>query len=164
MTEWIDQFVASLREELQQYGEMLARLDEQQEWIAKRASDALIESVGYVERQVQILQQARTARETIMRQIIGYLELPKDCGLGALLAHFPLHYRPLIEALVDENTQLLVRVQQRTRQNHLLLMHSLEAMQRLIKSMFPERSSTVYSLNGRTPQSGSSTVLFEAVS
>ncbi len=42
-----------------------------------------------------------------------------------------------MQALVQENNELLVRVQQRARQNHLLLLRSLELMQKLINSLFP---------------------------
>ena len=42
-----------------------------------------------------------------------------------------------MEALVRENNELLVRVQQRARQNHLLLSHCVELMQQLINSIFP---------------------------
>jgi flagellar biosynthesis/type III secretory pathway chaperone len=48
---------------------------------------------------------------------------------------------------VDENNELLTRIQQRARQNHLLLSRSLELMQGLMDSLLPSREVRVY--NGR---------------
>jgi hypothetical protein len=56
-------------------------------------------------------------------------------------------YRPLVSALVDENNDLLRRVQQRSRQNHLLLSRSLRMMQQLISTLSPDEG-TVYSERG----------------
>ena len=46
-----------------------------------------------------------------------------------IIPQLPEAYRPLIESLVDENNSLLQRVQQRARQNHLVLSRSVELMQ-----------------------------------
>ena len=46
----------------------------------------------------------------------------------------PEAYRPLVSALVEENNQLLARVRQRARQNHILLSRSLELMEKFINS------------------------------
>jgi len=53
--------------------------------------------------------------------------------------------RWLVNALVEENNSLLLRVQQRARQNHLLLNRSLELMQRLIATLLPVDRTTMYS-------------------
>ena len=46
-----------------------------------------------------------------------------------------------VQALVEENNELLIRVQQRARQNHLLLSHAVELMQHLINSDFSRRKT-----------------------
>ena len=63
----------------------------------------------------------------------------------------PAEYRPLLDALVRENNQLLFRVQQRARQNHLLLSRSLELMQRFLSTLFPTRDNQVYNDHGTRP-------------
>jgi flagellar biosynthesis/type III secretory pathway chaperone len=60
-------------------------------------------------------------------------------------------YRPLVQALVQENNELLVRVQQRARQNHLLLNHAVELMQHLINAMVPGASPKTYDDSGQVP-------------
>jgi flagellar biosynthesis/type III secretory pathway chaperone len=62
----------------------------------------------------------------------------------------PPDYRPLAKALVDENNELLARVQQRARQNHLLLRRSLDLMQQLLHSLMPTAHSSVYDQQGQT--------------
>jgi hypothetical protein len=49
--------------------------------------------------------------------------------------------------LVRKNNELLARVRQRARQNHLRLSRSIELIQGLINSLFPSRVSRIY--NGR---------------
>jgi hypothetical protein len=44
-----------------------------------------------------------------------------------------------------------VRVQQRARQNHLLLSHCVDLMQQLINSIFPGVSPTTYNGTGHIP-------------
>jgi len=55
--------------------------------------------------------------------------------------------------LVHENNALLVRIQQRARQNQLLLSHAVELMQQLINSILPGGSIKTYDNNGRLPAS-----------
>jgi len=70
-----------------------------------------------------------------------------------LIPLLPSDYRPLVDALVHENNALLIRVQQRARQNHLLLSHCVDLMQQLINSIFPGASPTTYDGNGHVPVS-----------
>ncbi len=48
----------------------------------------------------------------------------------------PADYRPLMQSLVGENNSLLQRVQQRARQNHLVLSRSVELMQQFLGTLF----------------------------
>ena len=60
----------------------------------------------------------------------------------------PADYRPLLQALVQENNELLVRVQQRARQNHLLLSRAVDLMQRFMSSLFPGANPGTYNDSG----------------
>jgi hypothetical protein len=65
---------------------------------------------------------------------------------------------------VQENNELLVRVHNRARQNHLLLSHAVELMQQLIDSLLPGGSVKTYDKSGRLPASHSpSYSLYESV-
>jgi flagellar biosynthesis/type III secretory pathway chaperone len=72
----------------------------------------------------------------------------EDAPFAVLIPLMPEDYRPLLQALVQENNELLVRVQQRARQNHLLLNRALELMQRFMSSLFPGANPGTYNDTG----------------
>jgi len=71
--------------------------------------------------------------------VVGGAGIPaeEDITFASLVPQLPPDYRPLVGALVEENNHLLVRVQQRARQNHLLLSRSLEMMQSFLNTLMP---------------------------
>jgi flagellar biosynthesis/type III secretory pathway chaperone len=147
MTENIANLVTALRQELEQYGEMLALLERQQQQIGARCADEVYQSIGPVKRQGVAIQQARTRREECRAQLAQSLHLAREASFAELVALLPADCRPLLCALVRENNELLARVRQRARQNHLRLNRSIELIQTLINSLFPSRISRIY--NGR---------------
>jgi flagellar biosynthesis/type III secretory pathway chaperone len=143
--------IEALREELKQYGEMLALLDQQQQMVMRRQVGELPENVSTVNAQAGVIAAARQEREQRQRQLARVLEIPEASNFTVLIPLLPADYRPLLEALVRENNELLVRVQQRARQNHLLLSHCVELMQQLINTIFPKLSPTTYDGSGHVP-------------
>lgn len=137
MNDKLYQLIEALRDELQQYGEMLALLDQQQALVIRRQASELPQNVTGVNAQLARIADARQTREQHQRWIAAELQQPEDAPFNVIIPLLPADYRPLVEALVQENNELLVRVQQRTRQNHLLLSHAVDLMQQLINSMFP---------------------------
>lgn len=147
MIDSLQDLIHSLREELQQYGEMLARLDQQQERIIRRASDDLMQSTVEVESQSRSIQNARQHRFQSQQKVARALRLVDDAPFAEIMPFLPEEYRPLVAALVQENNELLTRVQQRSRQNHVLLSRSVELMSRVIQTLIPG-GSPVYSRRG----------------
>lgn len=151
MKELLSNLIEALREELKQYGEMLALLEQQQQLVMQRQVAALPEHVACVNSQAGVIAAARQEREQRQRHLARLLGLPDATGFTILLPQLPPDYQPLVDALVRENNELLVRVQQRARQNHLLLSHCVELMQQLINSIIPGVSPTTYDGAGRLP-------------
>lgn len=143
--------IESLREELQQYGEMLALLEQQQLSVVQRKSDELLHNVAAVNTQVSVIAAQRREREQRQRTVALELGLGEGASFGTIVPLLPEDYRPLMQALVQENNELLTRVQQRTRQNHLLLSHAVELTQQLIERVFPQGRPKVYDQTGRLP-------------
>jgi flagellar biosynthesis/type III secretory pathway chaperone len=154
MNEHVDFLVEALREELKQYGEMLALLEQQQRLVIQRASDALLQSLALINAQASVIQLARHERERCQGEMNERLQLPADATFTRLYSRLPEPYAPLVKALVDEINVCLQRVHQNSRQNHLLLSRSVEMMQRFIARVFPSSSVTTYDQSGKASASG----------
>src|SRR5687768_6159297 len=121
----LQNLIAALREELHEYGEMLARLDEQQELVMKREADGILASVSTIQDQSADIQRAHEIRETHHNELTQQLGM-EGTEFAKILPRLPEDYRPHVNALVQENNALLTRIQHRARQNHLLLRQSLD--------------------------------------
>jgi flagellar biosynthesis/type III secretory pathway chaperone len=144
----IQKLISALREELKNYGEMLALLDRQQSFIMTRAAHEVFQSISGIKAQSEAIQSARALREECQRAAAEKAAQTPEISFAELITNLPSEYRPLLKALVDENNQLLVRVRQRARQNHLLLHRSVELMQGVLNTLFPARPSAVYTGRG----------------
>ena len=141
--------LAALRHELKQYGEVLALLDQQQEYVLVRAADNVLQSVGAINAQMKNIQLARAEREQRQSEVAALLRPAGDPSFVHLIPLLPEPYRAAIGALVRENNDLLGRVQQRARQNHLLLCRSLEMMQQFINALLPAAPPKTYNGGGQ---------------
>jgi flagellar biosynthesis/type III secretory pathway chaperone len=142
MNELLQNLIESLREELKEYGEMLALLDQQQQMVTHRQTQDLLQCAGAVNLQAEAIAAARREREQRQREVARELNLSADAPFNEVLPRLPAQFQPLMKALVQENNQLLVRIQQRARQNHLLLTRIVELMQRFLGSLFPGNPTT----------------------
>jgi len=148
MTESIEKLIAALREELQHYGEMLALLDQQQESAINRLADEMFAATTAIQNQAGIMQATRRDREQCQRVLARELCVVETSTFVEIIPLLPADYRPLLQSLVDENNSLLQRVQQRARQNHLVLSRSVELMQQFLGALFPARETHVYNEHG----------------
>ncbi len=144
MTDPLQRLIEALREELQQYGEMLALLDQQQAQVCARVADELLGTATRLQEQGAVMQGARRQREDCRAAVARALGLDADAPFMELIPRLPASFRPLLQALVDENNDLLRRVQQRARQNHFLLSRSVELMQGVIGSLLPQTRPLTY--------------------
>jgi flagellar biosynthesis/type III secretory pathway chaperone len=148
MMESLSRLIGALRDELQQYGEMLALLDRQQQFVITRAAEEVFESVRPIQTQASAIQHARSHREECRRLVAQDSQQTESTAFSVLIPLLPPDYRPLVKALVEENNELLVRVRQRARQNHVLLSRSLEFMQTFLNTLLPARETRVYNDHG----------------
>ena len=148
MNEQLNNLIEALREELKQYGEMLALLDQEQDLVMQRQSAEISPCVAAINAQADTLHAVRHEREQRRRQLARTLQLDENSSFKELTACLPAQYKPLVAALVQENKELLVRVQQRARQNHLLLSRMVELMQKLISSILPSAGPATYNEGG----------------
>jgi flagellar biosynthesis/type III secretory pathway chaperone len=154
MNELLQNLIEALREELKEYGEMLALLDQQQHMVMHRRTQDLLQCVTSINAQAETIAAARREREQHRRHVALHLDLPQDTTFATLAPRLPAPYRPLVQALVQENNQLLVRIQQRARQNHLLLSRIVELMQRFLGTLFPGTQPSTYNDDGHLLAAG----------
>ena len=144
MTTALQQVIDSLRNELQQYGEMLALLEAQRDVVTQREPQSVLTSITIVETQSGAIETARRDRENAQRQLAWSLGRPDDSdSFQQLLPALPEEYRPLVAALVHEINELLQRVRERARQNHSQLCRALELMERFISTISPQAQSAL---------------------
>jgi flagellar biosynthesis/type III secretory pathway chaperone len=135
MIESLGKLIETLRDELKNYGEMLALLDRQQEHLLTRATKEVSQSISLVEVQGAAIQEARQRREKCRRALATAAAQQEETSFADLIPLLPVDYQPLLRALVDENNELLSRVRRRARQNHLMLKRSVELMQQVLNSL-----------------------------
>jgi flagellar biosynthesis/type III secretory pathway chaperone len=148
MKEHLDKLVRNLREELIQYGELLSLLEQQQEMIVNRSADGLIQNLTSIHAQMAEIAKARGCREQCRSELAVSLDLDAELPIKEMYSSFPVEYQSLMQTLVDEVNELLIKANQRLRQNHLLLSRSLEFMQKLIQSLFPTQAGQTYDQSG----------------
>ena len=141
MTAPLQQVIESLRNELQQYGEMLALLEAQREVVSRREPASVLTSISLVESQSAAIEIARRERQTAQQQLAWSVGRPDDESFARLLPLLPDSYRPLVAALVEEINQLLERVRERATSNHAQLRRSLDLMERFIGSISAQAQS-----------------------
>ena len=164
MIQNINLLVDALRDELQNYGEMLALLDRQQAYLVAREASEVFQSISLIKAQGAAIQQSRARRETSRRAVAVDSHQTPETSFAVLIPLLPDDYQPLLAALVDENNELLMRVRRRARQNHLMLRRSVELMQDLLNTLLPSRQGSVYDDTGSRPASAAAACRFyEAV-
>jgi hypothetical protein len=162
MTETLNNYVESLREELKQFGELLALLDLQRDQVVRRLPDELLATVSAINTQGEAIQAARRERAQRQRELAKAMDLPVGVRAGVLVPQLPPAYRPLVTALIQENNHLLARVRQRARQNHMLLSRAVEMMGRFINSICAVGAPT-YTQAGAVAQGAPGCALYDGI-
>ena len=132
MLDLLQHLIDALRSELQQFGEILALLDQQHEAVTHQGVDEIFRTIAAIHAQSAAIESAREMRLDWQRQLARSLQEPPEASFAQLALRVPEPYRPLLAALVQENNELLKRVRDRAEQNHDLLRKSLDLLQDFI--------------------------------
>jgi Ser/Thr protein kinase RdoA (MazF antagonist) len=114
---YLKDLIEALRGELQQYGEMLARLDDAAVNSDLDAAEDAPLWAKPLQEQAGLIELALCRREQTKRQVARDLRLPEEAVLPDIIPSLPRHYQLLITALMDENKALSARIQQRANQS-----------------------------------------------
>jgi hypothetical protein len=135
LNELVEHLVEALREELKQYGEMLALLDHQRKLVLPRHAPELLRSISALREQASVLHIAREEREQRRFHLTRTLNVDESAAFDELLPRLPSVYQPLVHALVAENMQLLLQIHQRAHQNGLLLNQAVDLMAQFVATL-----------------------------
>jgi hypothetical protein len=139
----LEQFIDALRNELQQYGEMLALLEAQGGALNRHGTHSVAASVSSLTAHGATIECARRTRETLQRKVAWSLGVAEEQTVQQLVRLVPEEYRPLLEALIQEIQELLRRVRECAGQNREHLRHSLELMEQFIARLSPPVGSAL---------------------
>ncbi|MGC8744127.1 MAG: flagellar export chaperone FlgN [Verrucomicrobiia bacterium] len=148
ITDAADKLIEALRYELQQYGEMLALLEKQQQNVLDSNTSGVLEDISAISVQTSVIQNARKATEQAKRELCVELGLDEKSSYSEVVKHLSEEYRILLNALIDENNSLIGRIHKRANQNHLLLKRSIEMIQQLVSAVVPGLCATFYNQSG----------------
>ena len=105
MNEELNNLITALREELTQYGEVLALMQEQQELIINRAANELLINLNTVNSQMEQVALARQQRELARQQLVASLGGTEETTFRQMTEMLPPEVQPLVDALVQESTR-----------------------------------------------------------
>ncbi len=148
MSRGLGELIDSLRNELTEYGELLALLQEQQSLIIARSSGGLLTNIELVNLQFEKISIVRQQREEHQRRYAVEIGFPATSSFTDISGRVAGEYRPLLAALVEEINGVLTSLHEWLRQNHRLLGRSLDLLQQLIKGLFPAAVGATYSRRG----------------
>ena len=166
MTEELNNLITALRDELTQYGEVLALMQEQQQFIIKRSANELLSNLNEVNEQMEKVAAARNHRDACRQALFPTLGATEETTFRQMTGMLPTEVQPLLKAMVEEINQLLKRIQKWLRQNHMLLSRSLDLMKQIMKGMFPSSSATAgtYGRGGQvSPVTPPPSTLYEGI-
>lgn len=139
-----------LRSELEEYGGLLALLEDQQAAIVARTADRVLEINTSINDQMRMIQMRREARESFAAGLAEKLNQSPSSSLREMIRFFRKPIQPLIEALIGEINNLVTRARRRAQQNQMLLARSIEVMQEVLHQLNPETMHKVYGADGRS--------------
>ncbi len=144
-----DQVIAGMRAEIQEHGALLSLFDEQQKAILNRDAPRVMLLVDAIQKQVDVLQTARSRREMLMAQAISKARISRETPLAEVLKRFAPAVQPLLQALLSELLRITDQVKRKANQNQMLLARSIEVIRDLLQEFSPTSAARTYENDGR---------------
>lgn len=144
-----------LRNELQEYGALLALFEEQQANLLRRDADQVAALAFSIEEQARSTHSCRERRERCVAEFAAAMGRDSATSLRQLLPHFPAEVQPLLNALIDEINHLIHRIRRDARHNQMLLSRVVEAHDEALRTLMPGQfEARTYSARGAVSAGG----------
>lgn len=140
----------ALRAELQEFGGLLALIDQQRDQLLARNSNAVLDRSRAIENQVALLQQCREHRDSLLRAWFRACGHTEEASLDTIAMTLPPSAQPLFEAFLNEGYRLSGRLQRHAQRNAALLQRAHSATDSLLSLLHPPDgpSGRTYASNG----------------
>lgn len=148
----LENVVEALRNELQQYGELLALLEAQLGSLKRHEPSQALDTAIALEAQRLRLEAARCQRQDAHRKLAWSAGRPDAATFQALQDAVPRQYQELLDALIQDINHAIAQTQERVMANHSLLCRALDRTEQLLATISPQGDSAL--LAGERNSSG----------
>jgi hypothetical protein len=134
----IEELTSILRREVEEYGELLAVLVEQQEKIMNRDSTALLEINQKMEVQMEINEGLLIGRHRLITLMVGEPGAGSEPTLSQLIDFLPDAVQPMFQSLAEEINKLIFSARRKMKQNQILLSRLSKVADELVNAISPD--------------------------
>ena len=143
-----DELADALRDELAEYGGLLATLDEQRDAITGHNVTSLAEINDEIHRQAKSAQHFTSVREEVCARLARAVGCSPDTTERRLLKYMPAEARAMFESLIQESSGVIKNAKKKAERNNVLLAHSEELNEKLLMALRPGTTSKTYNKRG----------------
>ena len=149
MTITQNHLIDALRDEVQEYGELLSLFNDQQTAILERNPNLVLAIQDSIKGQLEIINRCRKHREQKAREFAEEIGENPQSTVKQLIDKCEESVRPLLNALIYEVNQLISKTRRRGHQNQMLLARSIEVSQQILQRLNPGALTKTYSRGGQ---------------
>ena len=149
MTINYDNLIGALRDEVQEYGELLSLFNDQQAAILERNPSRVLEVQDTIKEQLVTINDCRKRREQVAKEFAVDIGEEPGSSVRQLIDKCEETVRPLLNALIYEVNQLISKTRRRGHQNQMLLARSIEVSQQILQRLNPGGLTKTYSRRGQ---------------
>ncbi|MFA5256944.1 MAG: flagellar protein FlgN [Opitutales bacterium] len=142
-----EELADALRDELAEYGGLLALLDEQRDAIMTRRIDSLLELTQRVHEQTAHAVRFKNIRDEVCARLAQVSGCGVDATVRDLLGYMPAGARGMFEALVSDGIDVATKAKARTQRNAALITRAGDLNEKLMRAVSP--GSTIKTYNAR---------------
>lgn len=148
----LEHVVEALRNELQQYGELLALLEAQHGSLERHEPWHALNTATALDAQRVTVEVARHQRQDAHRKFAWSAGRPDASTFQSLQDVIPSQYQGLLDALIRDINHAIAQAQERVIINHSLLRRALDRTEQLLATISPQGDSAL--LAGERNSSG----------
>jgi flagellar biosynthesis/type III secretory pathway chaperone len=143
-----EELADALRDELAEYGGLLALLDEQRDAIAAGKTDAILAALESVREQTATANQRRAVREEVCARLARNAGRDPEITVRDLVRGIPMQARGMFDSLIDQGGQVLASAQKKVRRNNLMLSRAAALNEKLLMALRPGSATKTYNKRG----------------